>query len=162
LGTPKEILNDIEDRLGEKMRRSKDWPSGGRAFTNELKRIAPSLRERGIVVDRLENRRTNRGIPYRIGPERKVLDSLVTTTNSEQKNSDSTPGSIKSHLAVSTTPQSLENRGPSVESDACDSSDSTIPSLSFNSSDLPDLNMTIKQPSPDRNPEDLVNRYEHS
>ena len=165
LGTPKEILDDLEGRLDEKTRRSKDWPSGGRAFTNELKRIAPSLRERGIAVDRLEHRRTNLGIPYRIGPERKVSDSLVTsvtTATIELNNSDSTPETVESPLVTSVTPQSPENGRSSVESDTGDLSDSQIPSLSSDSRDLADLNMTIKQPSLDRSLEDLVNRYEHS
>jgi hypothetical protein len=133
LGTPGEILGDLENHFGDKTRRPKDWPTNGRALMNDLKRIAPSLREKGIAVEKLDNRRTSKGVPYRVGPERKVSDSSVTSVTTptfELNNSDSTAETAQSPSVTSITPQSLENGLSPDESDSSDSSDSTIRLLS--------------------------------
>ena len=84
-------------------------------------------------MEKLENQRTKNGIPYRIGPERKVPDSSVTRVTegkSELKKGDSTDDSVQSPSVTSVTAQSPENDHSPVESDSGDSSDSTIPLLS--------------------------------
>ena len=45
-----EMLEVLVDDVAHKARASSRWPKSPRAFTNELRRIAPGLRTRGISV----------------------------------------------------------------------------------------------------------------
>jgi hypothetical protein len=59
-GKTQELLTAISNRVGEDVRREKDWPKTARALTNALKRLAPSLRGAGIEwtpPDRKNSRR---------------------------------------------------------------------------------------------------------
>jgi hypothetical protein len=46
-----EMLKELGDDVPGKVRASSRWPKSPRAFTNELRRIAPGLRTRGISVN---------------------------------------------------------------------------------------------------------------
>ena len=45
-----EMLEELGDDVPARVRASSRWPKSPRAFTNELRRIAPLLRTRGISV----------------------------------------------------------------------------------------------------------------
>ena len=45
-----EMLDELGDDVPRRVRASSRWPKSPRAFTNELRRIAPQLRTRGISV----------------------------------------------------------------------------------------------------------------
>ena len=48
--TATEMLEQLADDVPRGVRASSRWPKSPRAFTNELRRIAPALRSRGISV----------------------------------------------------------------------------------------------------------------
>jgi hypothetical protein len=59
-----EMLGQLGDDIPVKVRASARWPKSPMAFTNELRRIAPLLRTRGISVKftrTRDNRLINRG-----------------------------------------------------------------------------------------------------
>jgi hypothetical protein len=162
--TPQELLDSLFGRLDEKARKSKDWPSSGRGLTNELKRIAPSLRARGIAVERLPNRKSNRGVPWRIGPERKVAESSVisvTTTDLQLDLGDLTAGPALSRLVTSVTPSSTKTERSSVGNDSGDLGDSVnrqfSPEEVESSLDSEPVNVGISL----NGTEEWVNRHEH-
>jgi hypothetical protein len=163
-GTPQELLTDLFGRLDEKARKSKDWPSSGRGLTNELKRIAPSLRARGITVERLSHLKSNRGVPYRIGPERKVTESSVTSvtaTDLQLDLGDLTTDPAQSRLVTSVTPSSQKTEHSSVGNDSGDLSDPAnrpfSPEEIESSLDSTPANVGISR----NGVEDWVNRHEH-
>ncbi len=126
IGTPKEILDVLHGQLDDRTRRYKDWPSNGRALTNELKRIAPSLRARGVSVERLEHRKSNRGVPYRIGPERNQPESSVTSITPVVPDSDSdesTNGDEQPHTDAEVRTEIVDLP---IQSEHGDSSDSAV------------------------------------
>jgi putative DNA primase/helicase len=45
-----EMLDEVGREAGQRVRASAAWPKSPRAFTNELRRLAPLLRTRGISV----------------------------------------------------------------------------------------------------------------
>jgi len=50
-GTARELLDELGRIAGEKVVQSKRWPKNPRAFSGALRRLAPSLRTIGIMVD---------------------------------------------------------------------------------------------------------------
>jgi hypothetical protein len=163
-GTPQELLTDLFGRLDEKARKSKDWPSSGRGLTNELKRIAPSLRARGIAVERLPHQKSNRGVPWRISPERKVTESSVTSvtaTDLQLDLGDLTTDPAQSRLVTSVTPSSPKTDRSSVGNDSGDLSDPAnrpfSPEEIESSLDSTPANVGISR----NGAEDWVNRHEH-
>jgi len=58
-GTYKELLNELEQHVGEKTSNRKDWPSSARKLSADLRRITPNLRAEGINV--IEQGRTRHG-----------------------------------------------------------------------------------------------------
>jgi hypothetical protein len=160
-GTPKEILSDLFGRVDEKARKSKDWPSTGRALTNELKRIAPSLRARGITVERLSHQKSNRGVPYRIGPERKVAESSVTSvaaTSLQLETGDFTTTYGQSPIVTSVTTNSPKNGLFQVEPDLSDSSDSSIHQFSAEDAEPSSPSTSVEVVTSRSAAEDWVNR----
>jgi hypothetical protein len=159
-GTPMEILEKLHPRLSERERRSKQWPSSGRAFTNELKRITPSLRASGIDVERLEHRKSNRGVPYRIGPERNQPESSVTsiTPPVPVHNSDeSTNGDEQPHTDAEVRTEIVDLP---IQSEHGDSSDSAVV---FPATTAPEsAGEDLRPPdSSDRDIEEWHDRHEH-
>jgi hypothetical protein len=61
-GSPTELLNVLEHRAG-RLARSRAWPQSTKGLKNALKRLKPSLRRRGILI---EEGRTERSRFYRI------------------------------------------------------------------------------------------------
>ena len=49
-GTATQLLDDLNDRVGEEQRRRKDWPRSARGMSNALDRAAPALRRLGIEI----------------------------------------------------------------------------------------------------------------
>ncbi len=58
-GTYKDLLEALIQQAGEKTPTLKDWPKTPRILSNQLARLAPSLRQIGLIVERRE--RTKRG-----------------------------------------------------------------------------------------------------
>jgi hypothetical protein len=54
--SPTEMLSDLSREVSRAVRASSRWPKSPRAFSNELRRIAPQLRVRGISVTFSRNR----------------------------------------------------------------------------------------------------------
>ncbi len=54
-GTPTEIFDELSSYAGRRVRASKGWPKTPSRMGNELRRIAPHLRERGIFVSFWKN-----------------------------------------------------------------------------------------------------------
>lgn len=52
IGTPSELLNALELYTDERTVKSKDWPKAPNALSNQLSRIAPSLQEKSILIER--------------------------------------------------------------------------------------------------------------
>jgi hypothetical protein len=51
-GTATELLNAINGRVSEGVRRSRLWPDTAQRLGNRIDRIAPLLRSKGFVVER--------------------------------------------------------------------------------------------------------------
>lgn len=51
-GTPTELLDALNTRASDTMRRSRMWPQSAQGLGNRLDRIAPLLRSQGFVVER--------------------------------------------------------------------------------------------------------------
>ena len=52
IGTPSELLSALELYTDERTVKSKEWPKAPNALSNQLSRIAPSLQEKGILIER--------------------------------------------------------------------------------------------------------------
>jgi hypothetical protein len=50
-GTATELLHRVEDYVDEETRRKKAWPKSPSALGGQLRRLAPSLRATGVIVD---------------------------------------------------------------------------------------------------------------
>src|SRR5262249_16448691 len=59
-GTATELLARLSASADEASRRAKAWPTGARALTNELRRLAPNLRGAGVNVNFRREPRTGR------------------------------------------------------------------------------------------------------
>lgn len=72
------LLAALEARVDEATRRRDGWPGSPAVLTNQLKRLAPSLRQAGIECDQLK--RTNAGTPWRLVPMQNVdtVDTVDT------------------------------------------------------------------------------------
>ena len=76
-----EMLDDLADDVPRRVRASSRWPKSPRAFTNELRRIAPQLRTRGVSVTFI---RTNTNRLITINAVRKFDRSIEPqSSNSE-------------------------------------------------------------------------------
>jgi hypothetical protein len=51
VGTASELLEKLEEVAGEKIKRQAGWPKNGRGVSGQLKRIAPNLRAKGLMVN---------------------------------------------------------------------------------------------------------------
>lgn len=54
-GTPTELLGELNNRVPEGVRKSRSWPMTAQALGNRIDRIAPLLRAKGFVVDRMRS-----------------------------------------------------------------------------------------------------------
>lgn len=50
-GTASELLNELEARVGDRVRRISGWPKNARSMSGHLKRLAPNLRKIGWSAD---------------------------------------------------------------------------------------------------------------
>ena len=63
-GTPTELLGRLNNRVSEGIRKARSWPMTAQALGNRIDRIAPLLRAKGFVVERMRSTvRTVRIIP---------------------------------------------------------------------------------------------------
>jgi putative DNA primase/helicase len=54
-GTPTELLGELNNRVPEGVRKSRSWPMTAQALGNRIDRIAPLLRAKGFMVDRMRS-----------------------------------------------------------------------------------------------------------
>ncbi|WP_249780897.1 ATP-binding protein [Bradyrhizobium sp. dw_78] len=54
-GTPTELLAEINNRVAEGIRKARTWPMTAQALGNRIDRIAPLLRNKGFVVERMRS-----------------------------------------------------------------------------------------------------------
>jgi hypothetical protein len=69
-GVARELLTALEERADEKSRKSRDWPTGPRKLSGDLRRIAPHLRRAGINI--AFGTRTKIGTPITLERVRKT------------------------------------------------------------------------------------------
>lgn len=100
-GTATKLLARLNQKVDERILRSKDWPQTGRGMSGRLRRVAPALRRVGIHIYHLP----------RSGNER-----IISITGEQSKNSDTPQGSQKTVTTV-TLSQSQENRGHPSDDD---------------------------------------------
>jgi hypothetical protein len=82
-GTARELLDALTSRVGEPVRRGRDWPAGAPVLAKALRRIAPNLRAVGVIVDfdRDSSAARRRLIRIRQGPDSTV--QIVPTVQSD-------------------------------------------------------------------------------
>ena len=51
VGTSSELLQALEARVGDQVKRQRVWPSNGRSMTGHLKRLSPNLRAAGWQIE---------------------------------------------------------------------------------------------------------------
>jgi hypothetical protein len=56
-GTATELLDALNEHVGEHVRRAPTWPKNARTLRGALTRVAPSLRAAGVAVDFSRNKR---------------------------------------------------------------------------------------------------------
>mgnify|MGYP007017459044 CR=1 FL=1 len=61
-GTASELLTRLTDIAGEAVRKTRGWPTKANSLSNSLKRLAPALRETGLIVTRKERSAQGRGL----------------------------------------------------------------------------------------------------
>jgi putative DNA primase/helicase len=54
-GTPTELLTEINNRVPEGIRKARSWPMTAQALGNRIDRIAPLLRNKGFVIERMRS-----------------------------------------------------------------------------------------------------------
>jgi putative DNA primase/helicase len=54
-GTPTELLGELNIRVAEGVRKARSWPMTAQALGNRIDRIAPLLRTKGFVVERMRS-----------------------------------------------------------------------------------------------------------
>jgi putative DNA primase/helicase len=54
-GTPTELLAEINNRVAEGIRKARSWPMTAQALGNRIDRIAPLLRNKGFVIERMRS-----------------------------------------------------------------------------------------------------------
>jgi uncharacterized protein YukE len=61
-GTATELLDQLNERAADKLRKGRTWPKTGQALANAIRRVAPNLRQIGIEVEfaRLNDRQRTR------------------------------------------------------------------------------------------------------
>ncbi len=60
VGTATDLFNTLNDRAEDDMKRASDWPKQPNKLTEQLNRLAPSLLEVGVRVERLPSRKGGR------------------------------------------------------------------------------------------------------
>ena len=119
-GTASELLTRLTDIGGEAVRKMKDWPTKPNVLSNSLKRLAPALRETGLIITRKERTATGRGIHL----EHRVNSSSPSSSSSLPASSLASPSSSSS-LPPSFLPS--QNQGH----DDHDDHDGEIPPRSY-------------------------------
>lgn len=92
-GTASELLTKLTDIGGEAVRKMKDWPTKPNVLSNSLKRLAPALRETGLIITRKERTATGRGIRL----EQKAILSSSLSSSSQRANSSSSSSQNDGH-----------------------------------------------------------------
>ena len=89
-GTSGELLAELAVLAGEAATRQRGWPANPRALTSALKRLAPSLRALGIVLERLE--RTGSSRPILLCKTEGATVTTVTTVTFQRPSHDGHDG----------------------------------------------------------------------
>lgn len=79
LGTPSELLRELNKQAGEDLQRQPGWPKAANSLSGILKRLAPNLRAAGVNITR----------PNRAGKKGSRLIQIETTSNVPSEPSES-------------------------------------------------------------------------
>ena len=84
-GTASDLLGALDDEVGEKVRKSKAWPSSARALSGRVRRAATFLRKVGIdITFEREGRARTRTIRITRKPERAPAEPSTPSASSAQ------------------------------------------------------------------------------
>lgn len=130
-GTATELLRLLEGLTDERARRQKSWPSSGRSLSNALRRLAPNLRQAGLVVE--------------MGAREPGTGRRLITLSRKEGGSSS-----QSSQAASQAPETQPQQGVAndVQRDGCDARDDEILAYSVAMSESSEPSST-SQPYPE-------------
>jgi hypothetical protein len=85
-GSATELLNLLQGRVTDQMKRMNGWPKNGRSLTGHLKRIVPNLRKVGWVVEQVRRSKNRLWIIRRVDdantkPSAPVASSFASSPN---------------------------------------------------------------------------------
>ena len=84
-GTASDLLGALDDEVGEKVRKSKAWPSSARALSGRVRRAATFLRKVGVdITFEREGRARTRTIQITRKPERAPAEPSTPSASSAQ------------------------------------------------------------------------------
>jgi hypothetical protein len=111
-GTATELLAALESLTDDRTRRSKSWPNSGWSLSNTLRRLAPNLRQTGVLVrfERDSNKKRSR---------------LITISDAAGISASDVSGA-----SAFPQPYETENTYVTPSSDAADAADAVPPSIS--------------------------------
>lgn len=93
-GTATELLRELESKVDDGIRGLKSWPSAPRTLSNQVKRLAPNLREAGSDVEfHRTGRRGSRTITLRRREERAGISPSASSAPSVDRESSGFIGS---------------------------------------------------------------------
>jgi hypothetical protein len=122
-GTATELLKTLSAVVDEAVRRQKGWPSSGRMLSNSLRRLAPNLRQAGVLVEFADAH----GKPLREpGTGRRLIAMSRDGCN---------PPSQASQPSQESRTQPTDNKGTTNTPDDCDECDGEKHPLSVVSGD---------------------------
>ena len=111
-GTATELLKLLSGAVDEGVRRQKGWPSSGRMLSNALRRLAPNLRQAGVLVEFADPF----GKPLR---EPGTGRRLITISSENESNSSSQASQSSHESQAQPTQNPLDSERPG-DRDECD------------------------------------------
>jgi hypothetical protein len=113
-GTATTLLESLESLVDERTQRQRSWPSNARSLSNALRRLAPNLRQVGVLVE--------------LGAREPGTGRRLITLSSKGSASSSQSSQAASQAPEAQPQQDVANNGPR---DGCDARDDEAPAFSL-------------------------------
>ncbi len=132
-GTATDLLNELDQVAGDRVRRQRNWPQSGRSLAGILKRLAPNMRAVGVDVE-LGRTKNGRFITITRTGRESCVTSVTSVTETQNHRSTSQPTAKQGDLWPKGDARVTQNQvGVTQENpgnDAGDANDDGIPPYS--------------------------------
>ena len=127
-GTVKELLEDLEELVGDRIFKRKGWPASPRKLSNDLRRITPNLRVEGINV--IFQGHTNKGTivdlvktPTTPSPSSPDLSTTDNSISDKELSNDGLGDEVSDELSKSQIPSPTSSPHKSFNDTSFDEGD---------------------------------------